>query len=146
MRTEKEAVSGAKEGIMAGMLQSRGTGWPGLKSAGFDPEALWERVDGDMELLRDLLTIFKEESPAMLKSLEEAIQSGSPVELERAGHKIKGSVLQFSGYAAAAAALQLEQLGRDGTVAGAEATLQKLKQEIEVLVKSLHVMTSAIAQ
>jgi HPt (histidine-containing phosphotransfer) domain-containing protein len=97
-------------------------------------------VDGDPELLRDLMAVFEEEFPAMLESLEQAIQNGDATGLERAAHKIKGSMLQFSGHGAAAAALQLEELGRNGTVAGAGIPLQQLKQETEVLVKTLHTM------
>jgi HPt (histidine-containing phosphotransfer) domain-containing protein len=140
MRIEKEGVSGANEAIIAGMLQRRNTDWAGLKTPGFDPGSLWERVDGDPELLRDLMAVFEEEFPAMLESLEQAIQNGDATGLERAAHKIKGSMLQFSGHGAAAAALQLEELGRNGTVAGAGIPLQQLKQETEVLVKTLHTM------
>jgi HPt (histidine-containing phosphotransfer) domain-containing protein len=140
MRTEKEGISGANEVIIAGMLQRRNTDWAALKSAGFDPGSLWERVDGDPELLRDLLEVFKEEFPPMLAGLEHAIQNGDATGLERSAHKIKGSMLQFSGHGAAAAALQLEELGRNGTVAGAGIALQRLKQETEILMKTLHTM------
>src|SRR5438270_1860010 len=141
MQTVKANVSGTKEAIIGGALQSRGANWAGLKSAGFDPDALWDRIDGDLELLRDLIAVFEEELPGMLASLEAAIRNGDAAELEKSGHKIKGSVLQFSGHSAAAAALQLEELGRNGTVAGGEIALQMLKQETEVLVKSLHAMS-----
>ena len=143
MRTEKEGISGANEAIIAGMLQRRNTDWAALKSAGFDPEALWARVDGDQELLRDLLTVFQEEFPAMLASLEQAIQNGDATGMERSAHKIKGSMLQFSGHGAAAAALQLEELGSNGKVAGAGIALERLKQETEALVKTLHVMVDS---
>lgn len=145
MPAEKEHVFEAKEAIISG-LQSGDPGWAGLKSEGFDPDALWDRVDQDVELLRDLIAVFEEEFPSMLKNLEAAIENGDASGVERAGHKIKGSVLQFSGRGAAAAAFELEQLGRSGTVAGARAPLEKLKQETDILVKSLHAMTDGMAQ
>jgi HPt (histidine-containing phosphotransfer) domain-containing protein len=131
---------------MAGKLTSHGQDWTGLKSAGFDPEALWERVEGDTELLGDLIAVFKKESPGMLAKLAAAIENGDAAGLERAAHKIKGSALQFSGFGAAAAALELEQLGRSGTVAGAEAALERLKQEINMLLKSLQAMAGEMSQ
>jgi hypothetical protein len=62
--------------------------------------------------------------------------------LEKASHKIKGSVLQFSAHTAAAIALELEENGRLGSMTGAEALLKKLKHEVDLLQQTLHVMVS----
>jgi HPt (histidine-containing phosphotransfer) domain-containing protein len=111
-----------------------------LKSERFDSESLWNRVDGDVALLRELIEVFAEEGPRMLARVDEALLHGSPRELEKASHKIKGSVLQFSAGAAAAMALKLEEKGKRGIVAGTEPLVQQLKQEIELLQKSLSAM------
>jgi HPt (histidine-containing phosphotransfer) domain-containing protein len=127
------------------ILHGHGPSWSGLRSAGFDPEALWQRVDGDMELLRQLLAVFEQEFSAMLAGVERAIAEGDAPGLEKAGHKIKGSLLQFSAHHAAAAAQQLEILGRQGTVDGAAGALETLKRATRLLLKSLHVMTGEAA-
>ncbi|HEX4605220.1 MAG TPA: Hpt domain-containing protein [Candidatus Angelobacter sp.] len=111
-----------------------------MKSERFDPESLWDRVDGDMELLRELIDVFADEGPRMLARIEDAIRHGSAADLEKSAHKIKGSVLQFSAHAAAAIALELEEMGRRGSVAGAEPLLQRLKQEIDLLQAALNEM------
>jgi len=111
-----------------------------LKSERFDSESLWNRVDGDVALLRELIEVFAVEGPRMLARVDEALLHGSPRELENASHKIKGSVLQFSAGAAAAMALKLEEKGKCGIVAGTEPLVQQLKQEIELLQKSLSAM------
>jgi HPt (histidine-containing phosphotransfer) domain-containing protein len=144
--TQKVGHGKPESGDNGGKLPNHGQDWAGLKSAGFDPEALWGRVEGDAELLRDLITVFEEESPSMLAKLAAAIQNGDAADLERAAHKIKGSALQFSGLSAAAAALDLEQMGRRGALAGAEAALERLRQEIDVLLKSLHAMAGEMSQ
>jgi histidine phosphotransfer protein HptB len=113
-----------------------------LKSERIDVEALKNRVDGDLDLLRDLAALFAEEAPRLLEQIELAIQQGSAVELEKASHKMKGSVLQFSAAAAAAAALELEQKGRSGSVAGAGVMLDKLRDEIVLLEEALRTMLS----
>jgi HPt (histidine-containing phosphotransfer) domain-containing protein len=116
-----------------------------LQSAGFDPESLWERVDGDLDLLRDLTRIFQEEFPAIMGRAEAAIQRGDAAGLAQSGHKIKGSLLQFSAPAGAAAAQGLEELGRSGRVAGAETLMHTLRHEVEVLMSSLNTMAGRIA-
>jgi hypothetical protein len=55
-------------------------------------------------------------------------------------------MLQFSAHAAAAIALQLEENGRIGSMAGTESLLQKLRQEISELQQTLHAMVRDGAQ
>lgn len=111
-----------------------------MNSEGFDPQALLDRVHGDLSLLRELVDLFATEVPEMLASIEKAIQHGSPSELEKASHKIKGSMLQFSAQAAANIALQLEESGQAGSMAGTGVLLEKLRQEIDVLHQTLRAM------
>ena len=88
-----------------------------LKSGHFDPDALWNRVHGDVNLLRELADLFAVEVPEMLAGVEKAIKHGSPSDLEKSSHKVKGSMLQFSAHAAADIALELEEHGRVGSMA-----------------------------
>ena len=111
-----------------------------MKSERFDPESLWDRVDGDLELLRELVEIFAQEGPRMLAQIQEAIAHGSASDLEKASHKLKGSLLQFSAHGAAAAAHELEEMGSRGAVAGAESLLNKLRNEIDLLEGTLNSM------
>lgn len=113
-----------------------------LKSDKFDPESLWDLIDGDMDLLRELIQVFAIEYPTMIAAVEDAIQQSSPSELEKSAHKMKGSILQFHGRAAAAAALELERKGRNGSMTGTGQYLQILKEEIELLMKALHAMAA----
>ena len=140
MDTEKTGVWERNQEIIAGRLENQGPNFSHLKSDRFDPESLWERVDGDMELLRELLEVFTEEGPRMLARIDEAIQHGSAVELQKAAHKMKGSVLQFSATAAAAIAFELEEKGNHGSVDGTAPLYNRLKDEIDLLWKSLNSM------
>jgi HPt (histidine-containing phosphotransfer) domain-containing protein len=111
-----------------------------LRSEHFDPNALWNRVHGDVSLLRELVNLFAAEIPGMLAGIEKAIKQGSPSDLEKASHKIKGSMLQFSAHAAAAIALQLEENGRIGSMASTGSLSQKLREEISELQQTLNAM------
>ena len=140
MDTEKQDAGGVSEEIITGARQGQGAKITQLKSERFDPESLLDRVDGDMELLRELVGVFAEEGPRMLAKIQEAINNGSAPELEKASHKMKGSVLQFSAHAAVADALELEEKGRNGSIAGAEPILARLRQEFELLQANLNFM------
>jgi len=111
-----------------------------LKHEGFDPQGLLKRVHGDLALLRELVDLFATEVPGMLAGIEKAIQQGSPSELQKASHKIKGSMLQFSAHAAAKIALQLEKNAQAGLVGESAMLLEKLKKEINVLQQTLRAM------
>lgn len=111
-----------------------------FKSEHFDPDALWNRVHGDVNLLRELASLFAAEVPGMLAGIEKAIKHGSPSDLEKASHKIKGSMLQFSAHAAADIALELEEHGRIGSMVSTASLLQNLRQEISDLQQTLCAM------
>ena len=76
----------------------------------------------------------------MLAGIEKAIKHGSPSDLEKTSHKIKGSMLQFSAHAAADIAFELEEHGRIGSIAGTAGLLQNLRQEISELQQTLRAM------
>lgn len=109
----------------------------GAKDSGFDPATLFRRLDGDVELLRDLLQIFSEESPLLLKKISTAIEHGSFEDVRKLSHKLKGSALQFSGDRAASLAASLEQMGADQSLEGAARIFSELKREVANLEQSL---------
>ena len=145
MNLEKQDIPALNREIIASVLLQVAR-LNRLKREQFDPDALWNRVHGDVNMLRELVEVFATEVPGMLARIEKAIQHRSPSDLEKASHKIKGSMLQFSAHAAAAIALQLEEIGQIGSMAGTESLLQKLRQEISELQQTLHAMVRHGAQ
>lgn len=111
-----------------------------MKSEIFDTIALWNRVDGDVDLLRELAAVFAAEAPAILAQIVLAIHSGDPETVEKASHKLKGSALQLAASAAAAAARQLEEMGKSKSLNGAEASLVTLRNELRLLQDALNSM------
>lgn len=95
-------------------------------------------------MLRDLVGVFATEAPAMLSRIERAIERGDATDLEKAGHKIKGSLLQLSAPTAAATAESLEALGSNGTLAGATSMQSTLRNEVDHLKRNLNAMVSRI--
>lgn len=78
-----------------------------------DIEELLERTENDRELMRDLLTIFKEEFPQRLETLREAAESLNANQVVREAHALKGMLSNLAAVEPAAAVAELERLGRN---------------------------------
>ena len=95
-----------------------------------DGPALRNSLEGDAGLLNELIQIFREDYPRMLAVLRAAIAVEDPAAINSAAHALKGSVSNFYAPAAGAAALQLEIMGGEGEIAGADAVCDRLDMEI----------------
>lgn len=106
----------------------------------FDSTALWNRIGHDRELLGELVSVFASEGPLMLAQIEKAVEHCEPELLQKASHKLKGSLLQFSASRAAQVAQQLEMMGKNGSIEGATAVLNTLRGELQSVLISLRNM------
>jgi len=77
-----------------------------------DLEELLERTENDRELMRDLLTIFKEEFPQRLQELRVAVNSLDAARVVLEAHALKGMLSNLAAVEAAAVIAELERLGR----------------------------------
>lgn len=95
-------------------------------------EAL-ERVEGDLDLLKEMVDLFLEECPRMLTKIEDAMAANNAQALQNASHTLKGAVSNFAASAATAASFALEKMGREQNLTDSAATLSMLKRELELL-------------
>jgi PAS domain S-box-containing protein len=86
--------------------------------ATFDPDTAMASVDGDAELLAEVVRIFREEARRTMTEIDRAIRDGEATSLDRAAHRLKGSLATFGARTAAALARQLETMGRSGDLHG----------------------------
>jgi two-component system, sensor histidine kinase and response regulator len=96
----------------------------------FDQAEALARVEGDRELLAELAELFAGEGPFLLTEIRQAITRGESASLARAAHTLKGSVGNFGAQQAQALAMQLEQLGRAGTLGQADTTYANLEAAV----------------
>jgi PAS domain S-box-containing protein len=96
------------------------------------------RVEGDVGLLQEMVALFLEELPDQLSNIHEAVMMIDANALERAAHKLKGSVGNFAAQPAIEATLRLEQMGRAGDLREVESAYQALLQEVESLKSALN--------
>jgi CheY-like chemotaxis protein len=111
-----------------------------------DRASLLTRVDGDADLLSGLVDLFMSEFPKDLLRIRGAIVSGDARSLEAAGHAYKGVLETLSAKAAAAVALQLELMGREGDLTRAADALAALEKETDRLLPVLETLKSAQAE
>jgi two-component system, sensor histidine kinase and response regulator len=96
-----------------------------------DRASLMEQFGGDLELFRETFVLFEAELPSLLVQLDEAILNRDSSLLGRTAHTLKGSLANFHATHAVAAALELETLGRAGSVAGAGEVRERLGRELD---------------
>jgi HPt (histidine-containing phosphotransfer) domain-containing protein len=79
----------------------------------FNRQALLHRVDGDEELVEEMLAIFLEYTPPQLVEIHQAIEAGDAPGLQGKAHSIKGAAAGISAPAVEQAAGLLEAAGRN---------------------------------
>ena len=98
----------------------------GVNHEVLDESALLSRFEGEADLLRDVVTLFMDDCPKLMDGIRGAVERSDAHGLERAAHKLKGTVANFSARAAYAAALHLETMGREGHLEQAREALAAL--------------------
>ncbi len=95
-----------------------------------DEAALMERVDGDRDLLRELINLFSADQPGRFQEITTALEAGESTRLCRAAHAMKGAVANFCAREAAHEAKQLESLARDGNLGAAASACARLERAL----------------
>ncbi len=103
----------------------------------FDKAATLRRVDGDRDLLQELVALFSEACTELLEEMHHAIQKQDAVRLRHAAHTLKGEASNFGAAATVEAALRLEMMGRDEDLSGADAAHTDLVNALERLIPAL---------
>ena len=103
------------------------------KNTSINMEELLEIMGGDEELLNECLEDFVCDYPEMLGNIKDAIDAGDPSGLDRSAHTFKGTLKYIAAGKASDIAFQLERMGKDGNLDGAEDTYLLLAQECERL-------------
>ena len=106
----------------------------------FDPNVVLRRVDHDHELLREVASLFFEDTPRLLAEVRHAITRGDGKALERSAHTLKGSISNFGARVASEVALNLEQMGRQGDFTRAAELFGQLEEQIALLIPALEAL------
>jgi two-component system sensor histidine kinase/response regulator len=117
-----------------------------VRTKGMDRAAVLERVEGDVELLKQLVELFREDSARHLSDLRAALERGDVKAIERSAHALKGSTSNFGAPSAWEAALRLETLAHQGGIAAAKDAFRALEREVENLSADLTAFTQELGR
>lgn len=99
----------------------------------FDPDEALSIVEGDKDLFVELVHVFRENYPAELSSIREAIGLRDSEALWRASHHFKGTLSALAAGPAFDAAVRLENIGRHADLTDAAATYIEMEQNVQTL-------------
>jgi len=102
-----------------------------------DPRIVLAMVEGDLELLREMVDLFLSESNQLMLEIRESVKGCDPQLLELAAHRLKGSVGNFTIKGAYEAALRLEVMGKERDLQHADEAIAELQQAMERLTPAL---------
>jgi len=102
-----------------------------------DRASILKRLEGNQELLTELVQLFLGEVPQLIEAMRSALQQGDMQELGRSAHSMKGAASNFSAYGTVNAASQLENEAKNGDSESAKASLAILEVVVECLLPEL---------
>ena len=96
----------------------------------FDRASLLERVEGDQELLAEMVQLFVDDAPRLLDAMNLALQQGDMTALERLAHSLKGAASNLSASVTMSAASQLEKEANRGNAEASKACFSNLENAL----------------
>jgi HPt (histidine-containing phosphotransfer) domain-containing protein len=99
-----------------------------------DLDGALEAVDGDLDLLQDVVKLFLEEWPARVEALRNALTRRDATDVVSTAHRLKRALCNVGSVAASDLAQQMVIMGEKANLEGAADALQALEHEIEHVV------------
>ncbi len=101
-------------------------------------ETLIDLMDGDEEILLDLIETSLESNADLLAALIESVENQDANGVREAAHSLKSSNGQVGATAFADLCLSMEMMGKDGDVSSAPDLLEQVKFEADKVEKALN--------
>jgi len=104
---------------------------PASESSGtFDPRSALGCVNGDADLLKEIVNLFLDDCPRMMNDLREAIVAQDAAGVKRLAHTLKNSLGYFHVQDAYDKAYQLETMGGEAQLSGALEAFERFAADI----------------
>jgi HPt (histidine-containing phosphotransfer) domain-containing protein len=100
-------------------------------------ELILDGLDGNSELLIELVRLFSEEAPQLIEAMRKSLQQGDMQGLARSAHSMRGAASNFSAHGTVSMALQLEDDAKRGDTESARNALAALEVIVERLLTEL---------
>ena len=119
---------------------------PSPLSEQIDRASLLERVEGDQELLTEIVQLFQQDAPEILIVIREALQRGDLEVLERSAHSLKGAAGNLSAKAMAAVSQQLEKDAKSGDAEAMKKSFADVERVLNNLLAVLPEICEGVAK
>ena len=96
----------------------------------FDMSIITRNFDGDLEFFKEIFQIFLETYPNQLETIRKMILVNNPESVEKAAHRLAGSLTNFNISEIKNTALKLEKMGKEKDLQDAEKQLSMLEFQI----------------
>ncbi len=104
---------------------------PETETTPLDVELLDEQAELGIEDLRDLIDLYLTQADEIMGELHTAIRSDAAKDVDQLAHKLAGSSAVCGANAMVAPLRSLEQRGREGKLAGADALYDRIAEQLE---------------
>jgi CheY-like chemotaxis protein/HPt (histidine-containing phosphotransfer) domain-containing protein len=109
----------------------------------FDEAALLRAVEGDRQLLDEVVTLFMEQYPKTMQGARDALRERRVVDLGKAMHSLRSMVGYFGATQLAHATLAVEEMSRGEDTRQLEAGLQAVESHVKRLAEGLQAYVQA---
>ena len=103
----------------------------------FDLAAFDRQTGGDAGLRSEIIQMFLEDCPPRVVEIRDAVAKGDADALKSAAHSLKGSAAYMSASIVRGHAADLERMGREEDLGGAQASVDALDAAVAVLLPEL---------
>ncbi|MBE0566636.1 MAG: Hpt domain-containing protein [Krumholzibacteria bacterium] len=109
-------------------------------ASALDLRAAMGQMDGDAELLQEIVGIFIETGPEQLDAIAGALAAGDAAQVSLVAHGMKGGASNLCAGRFVASARELELSAKRGSLAGAAGLLARMRADFAELVETAAVV------
>jgi PAS domain S-box-containing protein len=117
----------------------------GDRALPYNREQLLGRCDGDEELMRELVSIFHDDTPRTVQAIGQAVEKRDGPALAAQAHKLMSSLGAFGAGNARTLALRLEKHGQENNFGGAKERFTELERETDKIYAALADFVGVVA-
>src|SRR5207244_1076725 len=101
---------------------------------------LWEDMDEDEDLIRELISLFLEDAPKQLGNAREAFVRADSKALGRITHTLKSSSLYYGAKNLSEVCREMEAICQQGLLTNADLMIAEMEKEFELVKDALQSM------
>jgi two-component system, sensor histidine kinase and response regulator len=108
-----------------------------MNSFAYSREELLASVDGDEEVVREVIRLYLDSAPGLISAIGEALRNEDAGAASDAAHSLKGALMMLRAHPAAAVAKEIELASQSGDLRAARVKLPVLDAEAKRLASAL---------